>query len=331
MNRRQFLYAGAATALMAAVPFRSHAVEGPIVHTQMGYLRGLVLDGVHVFRGVPCGMPPYKGRYRLALPEPAEPWTGIIDAATFGDIPLQLGRGTAKPVGGGDCLRLNIWTPAPGRSKCPVMVYIPGGGSTTCDNNDERFDGTAFAMCRHRNASPHVADNQVKVLIVYSRFLSMAPCHGPLVECMPDGHTGHQRRTGYARHILQFVHDSWISNVGTATGNALCQLVSYHAPQVAGMAADGFISVAAHLLVHFINSARNRTRKPSTPDNGIKMHRDVHLLQFTHHKITPELKLVRNLVETGQFLAAVPDVAQQQRTLVFINGNLGRCGTGINN
>ena len=145
MNRRQFLYAGAATALMAAVPFRSHAVEGPVVHTQKGYLRGLVLDGVHVFRGVPCGMPPYQGKYRLALPEPAEPWTGIINADTFGDIPLQLGRGTAKPVGGGDCLRLNIWTPAPGRSKCPVMVYIPGGGSTTCDNNDERFDGTAFA------------------------------------------------------------------------------------------------------------------------------------------------------------------------------------------
>ena len=143
MNRRQFLYGTAATALMAAVPFRAHAAEGPVVHTQKGYLRGLVLDGVHVFRGVPCGMPPYQGKYRLALPEPVEPWNGIVDAVEFGDIPLQLSGTT--PAGGGDCLRLNIWTPAPGKSNCPVMVYIPGGGSTTCNNNDVRFDGTAFA------------------------------------------------------------------------------------------------------------------------------------------------------------------------------------------
>ena len=132
-------------ALLNAIPFHAHATEGPVVKTVKGSVRGLVMDGVHVFRGVPCGMPPYQGKYRLALPEPVPAWKGIIDAATFGDIPLQLGRGTSKPVGGGDCLRLNIWTPAPGKSNCPVMVYIPGGGSTTCDNNDVRFDGTAFA------------------------------------------------------------------------------------------------------------------------------------------------------------------------------------------
>lgn len=146
MNRRQFLYAGAATALITALPFRARATEGPVVHTPKGDLRGLVVDGVHVFKGVPCGMPPYEGKYRLALPEPVAPWKGVVEAAAFGDIPLQLGRGaTPKPVGGGDCLRLNIWTPAPGKNNCPVMVYIPGGGSTTCDNNDVRFDGTAFA------------------------------------------------------------------------------------------------------------------------------------------------------------------------------------------
>ena len=48
-------------------------------------------------------------------------------------------------TGGGDCLRLNIWTPAPGATKCPVMLWIPGGGSTNCDNNDPRFNGEAFA------------------------------------------------------------------------------------------------------------------------------------------------------------------------------------------
>ncbi len=106
----------------------------------------MVKHGIHIFRGVPCGKNPYLGALRLAAPEYVDPWSGVVEATAFGDIPLQLSRGKQpKPVGGGDCLRLNIWTPAPGQGKCPVMVYIPGGGSTTCDNNDVRFDGTAFA------------------------------------------------------------------------------------------------------------------------------------------------------------------------------------------
>ena len=145
MNRRQFLYGTAATAIMSAMPFHAHATEGPVVKTAKGSVRGLIMDGVHVFRGVPCGMPPYEGPYRLALPEPVPSWSGVLDTVAFGDIPLQP-DGKGRPLGGGDCLRLNIWTPAPGTSKCPVMVYIPGGGSTRCDNNDVRFDGTAFAQ-----------------------------------------------------------------------------------------------------------------------------------------------------------------------------------------
>ncbi len=145
MNRRQFLYGSTATALINVVPFHVHATEGPVVKTAKGSVRGLVMDGVHIFRGVPCGMPPYEGKYRLALPEPVQAWNGVIDTVKFGDIPLQP-DGKNKPIGGGDCLRVNIWTPAPGKTKCPVLVYIPGGANTRCDNNDVRFDGTAFAQ-----------------------------------------------------------------------------------------------------------------------------------------------------------------------------------------
>lgn len=145
MRRRQFLQGCAAFAFMASMPFHAHAAEGPVIRTAKGRLRGLELDDVHVFRGVPCGMPPYQGKYRLALPEYVPAWNGVLDAAEFGDIPLQPGA-KGKVIGGGDCLRLNIWTPAPGRSKCPVMVYIPGGGSTRCNNNDVSLDGTAFAQ-----------------------------------------------------------------------------------------------------------------------------------------------------------------------------------------
>ena len=144
MTRRQFLQGSAALACMAFMPFHARAAEGPVIRTPKGRLRGLELDGVHVFRGVPCGMPPYQGKYRLALPEYVPAWSGVVDAAAFGDILLQPGP-KGKVIGGGDCLRLNIWTPAPGRSRCPVMVYIPGGGSTRCNNNDVSLDGTAFA------------------------------------------------------------------------------------------------------------------------------------------------------------------------------------------
>ncbi|MGN1037804.1 MAG: carboxylesterase family protein, partial [Mailhella sp.] len=144
MNRRHFLYGSAAAAFLTVLPFHAYSSDGPVVKTEKGSIRGLLENGICVFRGVPCGMPPYEGKYRLALPEPVKPWAGVIDAAKPGDIPLQPGT-KGGILGGGDCLRLNIWTPAPGKTKCPVMVFIPGGGSIRCDNNNIRFDGTAFA------------------------------------------------------------------------------------------------------------------------------------------------------------------------------------------
>jgi len=147
MDRRQFLYGSAALSLMAALPSvpRAFASEGPTVLTSKGALRGRIVDGVHVFRGVPCGMPPYQGKYRLALPEFVPAWNGVVDAVTPGDLPLQFGNKKDPVLGGGDCLRLNIWTPAPGATRCPVIVYIPGGGSISCNNNDPRFNGMSFA------------------------------------------------------------------------------------------------------------------------------------------------------------------------------------------
>ena len=49
-----------------------------------------------------------------------------------------------KMVGGDGPLCLNIWAPKAGEN-LPVMVWVPGGGSISCAQNDERFDGTTFA------------------------------------------------------------------------------------------------------------------------------------------------------------------------------------------
>ena len=118
------------------------------VKTVHGELRGSVVDGVHVFLGVPFAAPT-SGANRLRPPAPLESWSGVREATTLGPAPPQV----APPAAGGtewdtaatgpDCLNLNVWTPDPGATALPVMVWIQGGmfeiGSTAA------YDGSRFA------------------------------------------------------------------------------------------------------------------------------------------------------------------------------------------
>jgi para-nitrobenzyl esterase len=106
---------------------------GAVIRTVHGELRGIVADGVHAFLGVPYAAPPF-GANRLRPPRPVESWSGVRDATTWGAAPPQVAppmeasdsaRRTAAT--GEDCLNLNVWTPDPGASGLPVMVWIQGG------------------------------------------------------------------------------------------------------------------------------------------------------------------------------------------------------------
>jgi para-nitrobenzyl esterase len=44
-----------------------------------------------------------------------------------------------------DCLRLNVWTPAAGNGRRPVMVWLHGGGFRTGSGNSPIYDGEALA------------------------------------------------------------------------------------------------------------------------------------------------------------------------------------------
>lgn len=126
------------------LPFSTKTVEAPA-----GRFRGRIEGSLAVFQGVPFMKNPYAAERRFLAPQPMDPFEGTLDCFKPGAIPLQPGRDpTGKAMIGGDGpLCLNIWTPAsaePGR-KLPVMVWVPGGGSIRCDQNDPRFDGTAFA------------------------------------------------------------------------------------------------------------------------------------------------------------------------------------------
>jgi carboxylesterase type B len=119
-----------------------------VVSTTNGQLRGSADGGVHRFLGVPYAAPA-SGANRLRPPQPVQPWTDVRDATRYGAAPFPLAppesAGTEWDTGlaGEDCLNLNIWTPDPGGSGLPVMVWIQGGafeiGSTAA------YDGRNFA------------------------------------------------------------------------------------------------------------------------------------------------------------------------------------------
>ena len=124
-----------------------------VVATRYGRVRGSITDGISSFKGIPYAAPPF-GANRLRPPQPVAPWDGVRDALTFGPkIPQPLYPPPVQAVlppeactTGRDCLNLNIWSPALGRTNLPVMVWIPGGvygyhgtGASPC------YDGRHFA------------------------------------------------------------------------------------------------------------------------------------------------------------------------------------------
>jgi carboxylesterase type B len=131
-----------------------------VVSTTNGQLRGSVDGGVHRFLGVPYAAPA-SGANRLRPPQPVLPWTDVRDATRYGAAPFQLAppesAGTEWDTGlaGEDCLNLNIWTPDPGGSGLPVMVWIQGGafeiGSTAAyDGRDFARDGVVCVVINWR-------------------------------------------------------------------------------------------------------------------------------------------------------------------------------------
>ena len=123
----------------------------PTVSTSCGTLRGQVRDGVTSFLGIPYAASP-TGSLRFQAPAPPAPWTGIRDAAAYGatppkpDYPPPFDTLFAEPnISGEDWLNLNVWTPDPGSSGLPVMVWIHGGAFANGNSAIPLYDGHAFA------------------------------------------------------------------------------------------------------------------------------------------------------------------------------------------
>src|SRR4051812_38178261 len=72
-------------------------VEGLIVETAAGKLRGASSNGISAFKGIPYGAPT-GGANRFMPPRPPAPWTGIREATSYYTQAPQLpGRPERRP------------------------------------------------------------------------------------------------------------------------------------------------------------------------------------------------------------------------------------------
>ena len=131
-----------------------------LVRTSRGTVQGYMHDGLLIFKGIP-----YARAIRFHAPEPVEPWSGILDACSYGYVcPLMTND---QPRGelyvphrywpmDEDCLNLNIWTPAADGGRRPVLVWLHGGGF---------FAGSAIEQTAYDGAAMSRLGNAVVVSI----------------------------------------------------------------------------------------------------------------------------------------------------------------------
>src|SRR6202789_368142 len=145
ISRREFVAGGAAAAISlrgrGAFAQSAEMADAGLVRTPLGSLRGEVMEGVRVFRGVPFAEHPvWKLRFRP--PVKVKAWGAERNATRFAAEAVQDGdKGVVKSE---DCLYLNVWTP-PDAKGLPVFVWIYGGGFTGGSALAPIFDGKEFA------------------------------------------------------------------------------------------------------------------------------------------------------------------------------------------
>src|SRR5690349_11577912 len=82
MDKPRLLVATVVAALLASVAVSAAAPGSPTVATDKGPIRGLAIDGMKIFRGIPYAAPPV-GDIRWRPPQEPARWNGVLDATRF--------------------------------------------------------------------------------------------------------------------------------------------------------------------------------------------------------------------------------------------------------
>ncbi len=115
-----------------------------LIHTESGWVRGVVQENLIAFRGIPYAAPPV-GEFRWRAPQAPPRWKGVRDASRFGHVCPQINF-DGEYAGAEDCLNLNVYmstTPSP--RKHPVMVFFHGGGDVNGDGQAPPYNLTKLA------------------------------------------------------------------------------------------------------------------------------------------------------------------------------------------
>lgn len=132
--------------------------ESPILSIEGGDVQGVAteIDGVFAYKGIPYAAPPIND-LRWKAPQPVVAWKGVLKADKYGHPGYQSvhyeggyttewGYGDESPYSE-DCLYLNVWTKAAGKTdkKLPVALWIHGGGYREGWGTEPEFDGQEWA------------------------------------------------------------------------------------------------------------------------------------------------------------------------------------------
>jgi len=128
--------------IFMALALASCSDSNPVLTIEGGQIIGVQTptEGIIAYKGIPFAAPPI-GNLRWKEPQPVVPWEGVKVADTYGDAASQTTwdpesfygrewRASGSVPFTEDCLYLNIWTPAAGKTgkKLPVAMWIHGGG-----------------------------------------------------------------------------------------------------------------------------------------------------------------------------------------------------------
>lgn len=125
-----------------------------VVETSAGKIRGVTVNGIRIFKGVPYGAST-AGANRFMPPKKPVAWTGVRDALELGpscpQLPgfktpeIQLMQNLGSNPSSEDCLVLNVWTPGTDRGRRPVMFWLHGGGFQFGSGGQPFYDGANLA------------------------------------------------------------------------------------------------------------------------------------------------------------------------------------------
>ena len=134
--------------LAAGGALLSCAAHAQTVATESGKVTGSTNDGVTSWKGIPFAAPPV-GPLRWSAPQPAGRWSGVRQATAYGHDCMQLPfPSDAAPLGttpAEDCLTVNVWKPAGGKNRLPVIVWIYGGGFVNGGASPPTYAGANLA------------------------------------------------------------------------------------------------------------------------------------------------------------------------------------------